>query len=560
MSANPFNARNDAPVATREPTGAPNDGATETRGARATAIASAVSRFRRSEDGSLIIFSLFLLLIMLMVAGMGVDLMRAETSRARLQSTLDRAVLAGASLDQALNSEAVVRDYFNKAGLGTYLTSVTVTQTGTSKKVNATAEMAVNSYFMNLLGINTLSSPAAGQAEESLSDIEISLVLDVSGSMSLTSSATGNTKITDLINAAQEFVYLMQCDPDAVKPFTGTCVVDPNTVSITVVPYAEQVLVGETLFDKFDVTYEHTASSCADFSSSDFSTIALPLAAHNAKSIKRTAELDPWSYYYGGTASRKALDQNRTCNPDPTRTIVPYSNDYTTLQTKIGNLTPGGNTSIDVAMKWGAALLDPSFQPALASLTTGASPMIDPAFSTRPFAYGRPNTQKVVVLMTDGVNTTQFKVKSAYRSGPSPFYRDSSGHLSVYYPGSGGWYYWVDHGSWNTSAESGSTQLTYEQFWQDYNLSFYNIFSWLPYPVDPVNNGAKNTNLAAICGAAKAKGVEIFTLGFETTSASNAIMSSCASSASHHFNVDGSSISSAFASIAREIHELRLTQ
>ncbi len=556
MSANPYRARNDAPAASLTATGARNHRGTKSP---AAPIAGALSRFRRSEEGSLIIFSLFLLVVMLMVAGMGVDLMRAETSRARLQSTLDRAVLAGASLEQTLNSQAVVRDYFNKAGLGSYLTSVSVTQNVSSKKVNATAEMAVNSYFMNLMGINTLSSPAAGQAEESLSDVEVSLVLDVSGSMSLNSSATGNTKIAELISAAKDFVYLMQCDPDAVKPFNGSCTVDPNTVSITVVPYAEQVLVGETLFDKFDVTYEHTSSSCADFASTDFSTIALPLASAGAGAIKRSAALDPWSGYSGGS-SRQARNANRSCNPDPKREIVPFANSYTTLQTMIGNLTPGGNTSIDVAMKWGAALLDPAFQPALASLTTGASPMVDPAFSNRPFAYGRTHSQKVVVLMTDGVNTSQFKVKPAYRSGPSPFYRDGSGHLSVYYSGSGGWYYWVDHASWNKSPEPGSTQLTYEQFWQDYNLSFYNIFSWLPYPADIVNTPEKDSNLNAICSATKAKGVEIFTLGFETTSASNAVMASCASSPSHHFNVDGSSISAAFASIAREIHELRLTQ
>jgi hypothetical protein len=41
----------------------------------------------------------------------------------------------------------------------------------------------VDTYFMNMLGINTLRSPAAGQAEESLQNIEISLVQDISGSM-----------------------------------------------------------------------------------------------------------------------------------------------------------------------------------------------------------------------------------------------------------------------------------------------------------------------------------------------------------------------------------------
>ncbi len=517
--------------------------------------------FRDREDGSLIIFSLFLLMVMLMIAGMSVDLMRAETSRARLQSTLDRAVLAGASLEQTLDSEAVVRDYFDKAGLGTYLTGVTVTENPTSKTVNATATMSENTFFMKMMGINTLSSPASGQAEESLSDIEISLVLDVSGSMGWTSSASGNPKIDDLISAAQDFVYLMQCDPDATKPYNGVCVVEPDTVSITMVPYAEQVLVGETLFQQFDVTNEHTNSSCADFTTSDFNTVALPLASAGTQSIKRSGTVDPWSRFRSWRSSSKyANDNNRSCRPDASRAIVPYSNDYTTLQAKISNLTPGGNTSIDVAMKWGAALLDPSFQPALTNLTSGGSPVIDPAFDGRPFSYTRSNTQKVVVLMTDGVNTTQHSLKSAYRTGPSPFYRSSTGAISVYY-GSGDWHYWLNSGSWQHSPEGpGATQLSYEEFWDTYNMSFYNYFSWLPYPVDRAGNSTKNARLDAICDAAKAKGIEIFTLGFETTSSSNAVMASCASSASHHFSVDGTNIAEAFNSIAREIHELRLTQ
>ncbi|MEE9427081.1 MAG: TadE/TadG family type IV pilus assembly protein, partial [Paracoccaceae bacterium] len=234
------------------------------------------SRFRRDEDGSLIIFSLFLLIMMLMISGMAVDLMRAETHRARLQSTLDRAVLAGASLQQTLNSEDVVRDYFDKAGLGAYLTDVAVIEDSTSKTVTASAQLTAGTYFMKLLGVDHLSAPAAGEAEESISDIEVSLVLDVSGSMGST-SASGNTKMEDLIEAAQEFVYLMQCDPDAEKPYDNVCTVPANTVSISLIPYAEQVLVGEEMLQEFNITNEHTDSSCVDFNNSDFQSASMSL-------------------------------------------------------------------------------------------------------------------------------------------------------------------------------------------------------------------------------------------------------------------------------------------
>ena len=50
--------------------------------------------FGADESGSLTIFSLFLFLLILMIAGMSVDLIRHEHGRVAMQNTLDTAVLA----------------------------------------------------------------------------------------------------------------------------------------------------------------------------------------------------------------------------------------------------------------------------------------------------------------------------------------------------------------------------------------------------------------------------------------------------------------------------------
>ena len=530
-------------------------------------VARRLRRFRRGEDGSLLIFSLFILVAMLMIAGMAVDLMNTETQRARLQGTLDRAVLAGASLDQSLDNETVVRDYFEKAGLDSYLTGVTVTSDPTGTTVEASAYMEVRTYFMNLLGITTLSAPASGTAEERLSDVEISLILDISGSMASRSSSSGNTKLYDLQQAANEFVELMQCNAD---PDTGVCRVEENTVSISLVPYAEQVLVGETLIQQFNVTNEHTYSSCADFSLADYATTAISLTAP----LQRAGNQDAWtSSWYS-----RAYDPNRTCQTDSYREIAPYENSYTDLQSKINALRADGYTSIDLAMKWGTALLDPAFRPVVTALSSGASPVIDPAFAGRPFDYDRPSTQKVIVLMTDGENTWQSALKDGYREGPSPFWKNpADGRISVY-NASTGRYYYPHNGTWNDEPYDGSgcyyswwygwvcsgatgtpVQMTYPELWQEFNVNYFKRFSWLGNPVDLFDYNAKNSRLDAICTAAKAKGIEVFTIGFETSSTSSAIMESCASSPAHNFDVNGLNIDNAFASIARQIQQLRLT-
>jgi len=55
-----------------------------------------LNRFGRDEDGSMILFGLFLLILMLMASGLAIDTMRAEYTRTTIQNTLDRAILAAA--------------------------------------------------------------------------------------------------------------------------------------------------------------------------------------------------------------------------------------------------------------------------------------------------------------------------------------------------------------------------------------------------------------------------------------------------------------------------------
>jgi Flp pilus assembly protein TadG len=82
-------------------------------------------RFVRHQSGSTTVFSVVMTLLILIVAGAAVDIMRFEATRALLQTTMDRAVLAAADLDQDQGSETVVQDYLAKAGLKSALSGVT---------------------------------------------------------------------------------------------------------------------------------------------------------------------------------------------------------------------------------------------------------------------------------------------------------------------------------------------------------------------------------------------------------------------------------------------------
>lgn len=573
-------------------------------------LSARLRRFHRSEEGSLVIFGLFLLLIMLAITGMAVDVIRVETTRTQLQNTMDRAVLAAADLNSVHDARAVVEDYFDKAGLGQYLQDVQVTA-GTAagelsyRRVSAQAQAQVNTMFMKLSGIDTLTAASAATAEEGITDLEISLVLDVSGSMG--GWTDGGTKIEKLREAAKDFSYYMQCNPNAARGSGTACSVLPGKVSISMVPYAEQVTVGPTLLEQFndpqltdvDITDEHKSSYCVTFDPEDFGTA--DIMAQNAFlpywELKRTGHFDARSSRNDSTPT------NRTCRTDAWRQIRPFVGDDTELAGYIDDLSAGGNTSIDIGMKWGSILLSPQMRDIIANLTTttgtnGAS-VVEPDFYGRPFEYDQAYSMKVIVLMTDGVNTTQYYLKEPYREGLSEVWRNTyySDAFSVYNASLDQYYYTKD-GTWHddpygqgtdeliitertctkdkkwwrgvrcsyttttqTVEQPGSAvQMTYQEVWEKFPTQWYASFSWLDNPVSSYGNTAKNDHLDAICTAAKQQGIIVYTIGFEVDGAADAVMSQCATSPGHYFPANGTNLAEVFGTIASSINQLRLTQ
>jgi hypothetical protein len=71
---------------------------------------------------------------------------------------------------------------------------------------------------------------------------------------------------------------------------------------------------------------------------------------------------------------------------------------------------------------------------------------------------------------------------------------------------------------------------------------------------------SKNGLTEDICDAAKAVGIQIYTIAFEASTDGQTVLKNCASSDAQYFDVDGLEISDAFTAIASSIRKLRLTQ
>lgn len=532
-----------------------------------------LSRFRREDDGALVIFSLILFLIILFVGALGVDLMRFENERSKLQSTLDRAVLAATDIDQSLDPSLVVNEYFTKSGFPDSVTGVTVSEGLGYRSVSATARKQVSTHLLHMLGVDTLSAPAAGAAEERVDNVEISMVLDISGSMA------SNNRIVNLRAAGRDFI-------DAIFENAAE-----NKVSLSIVPYNGQVNVGPDLIDKYNVTHRHNNTYCVDLPTSVYTTAALSTSLVLPQHV--------FADTYNGSNTSSSYDTtnmlpasvNRWCDPNPVNRVRVHSNNVTELKNQISDLQPVGATSIDAGMRWGTALLDPSARNVVSELVSEGK--VISAFDGRPFSYNEPDALKIVVLMTDGEHWPNEYINNSFRSGLSPVWLNTDNNrLSIrhnrtdhqfyidnpfYWPANNGWYAGPD-GAKSSTNMGVAVQLNWEQVWQRARVSWVahhlyrralggSVAYWTnvirtregtlgsPHEVSAMNN-----RLLELCTKVKEQGIVIYTVAFEAPSGGSNLLRQCASSSNHAFDVDGLEIRSAFSSIATSIRKLRLTQ
>lgn len=570
---------------------------------------SRLRAFHRDESGSLIVFTLILFVLMAMMGGIAVDLMRYEATRVQLQQTLDRATLAAASLDQTLDAEDVVADYFAKAGLSDKLKSVSVDEGVNYRTVTADAKAVSENFFMQMMGIDSIDAPAASIAEQRITNVEIALVLDISGSMYNTPSRIANLKV-----AAKDFV-----DTVLAKD-------TENKISISIVPYNGQVNLGPDLFGKFSV-----GNLVSPVVKAEHYCLDLPTSTYNDTSLSRTTTFQqvPFVDAYsspsvtsgygavqGPTIDARNLYSNMWCQPGSANYVRVHSNNITQLKSQIDGMVAVGATSIDLGLKWGVTLLDPSTRGIVSELVTSGK--VQSHFSGRPGNYNDPETMKVVVLMTDGEHFAAETFNDSYRTGPSPIWRSNAdGTFSIFYANRvnnststtrcNSRPYWVpsigSSGAWHsrpwngtvpntstcynpaTTSYSGSTAQTWQGVWnvaraqwvacQLYhrasstsacNINNAGVFkSTMDAFRTPTSTTTMDSRLDDLCEVSKSKGILIYGIAFEAPSNGVDVVKDCANTpaSTYFFDVpaDGKiSIKTAFKLIASNISQLRLTQ
>lgn len=532
-------------------------------------------RFRRGEDGSLLVFGLFLFATFFLMSGMAVDLMRTENRRTALSQSLDRCALNAAALRQTLDPATVVRDCVDRDGMLPHLTDVIVTNGTGQRSVEARGEISLETMFMHASGVDVIDINARSVAEQRATNIEIALVLDVSGSMA-------GSKLSSLKTSAKNFVSTVLAN-------------NTNRISIAIVPYNGQVNLGQSLRTKFNVTHvpglPATANvNCVDMPSSVYSNTGiertLPMPATGWADAFTTLTSFPTTH---STTGRAPTASNVWCPPSTVNVVRLQDDNIAAMHAYIDNLTAIGATSINAGMKWGGAMLDPEFRSVVNEYVDAG--VIPSEFRDRPFDYSKRDALKIVVLMTDGENFGDVRLNDNYRVGNSPIFKGTDGNYSIQFTSgrpavAGTNQFWVPHlnsnaGEWRSAAWSGGTRMTWQQVWQELNVSWtawhlyaralgtssstrstqYNTWfnNFRSQRGSSTSTPEMDAELQQICGLTKQQGVLIYGIAFSAPTRGANAVKGCASSEGHFFNSTSTNqLNAAFQAIATNITQLRL--
>lgn len=317
-----------------------------------------LSVFWRDRRGNFAIMTAFMMFVLIVVGGMGVDYSRAQMAKSRLQFAVDSGGLAIGQIFRTYDDPAqAVVDFIESNIEGSVIDpstleiDTTIEDTPTSRQVNITAKASVETLFTHFFGVEKYDVTAETETYEAYQELEVSIVLDISGSMA-------GSKLTELRNAAKLFVdTLLETEEDQEYRV------------ISVIPYGGGVQFPDDFARFLKPQYEPTYwNGCFDFDDTIYNDNLLD-----------EDTLDPYPHLYS-----PAL-----CPQGDMRAIF-FENDPDVLKNHIDKLTvTAGSTGSDIASAWGLKALSPKWRGE-----------IDGAPADVPADYG--DVVKALVIMTDG--------------------------------------------------------------------------------------------------------------------------------------------------------------
>jgi Flp pilus assembly protein TadG len=353
---------------------------------------SLATKFASNTRGNVgMLFGLSAIPVML-AAGAAIDFSRIANAKANLIAGLDSSALYAAAITDKTEAQMkeLARIYLDKNYTNTADAELSVFDLHNyADRVEATGTVKVKTWFMSIGGITNVDVNATSQIMKAGNSIEVSLVLDVTGSML-------GTKLTSLKTAANDFVDTVVWDNQT--PYYSKVAVIPFSVGVNMGAYANAVrgtlttgtctIPGCTSYKVGSTSY--AATNCV---TERIGSAAYTDAAASSNPVGRLYEGGSVGSYCAGVQS-----------------LVPLTADRAALHSAINNLVAAGGTAGQVGMAWGWYTISPNF-----GLWTG---------SNTPAAYPTPGIKlkKIAVFMTDGDFTNGYcngLQSSNWELGPS---------------------------------------------------------------------------------------------------------------------------------------------
>ena len=349
-----------------------------------------ILNFMSSERGNVLTVFALSAMVLIGLTGAAVDYSGALKLKNKLANATDAALLSVAKVDLNGTDREAQFNIELLANLGVdvneyNLTAVTLAETETlnSVELEAVVKAEVANKIITALGFDITELAVTSRAVEEKTDIEVSLVLDISSSMA-------GTKLTQLKDATKKFI-------DTVMFEDG---VQNTQVSVAMIPYGGSVKLPSEI--ESTVTIDGDAShwaggtwnGCLQYDTGDF----------NDNTISGgTFDYIPqhWKWNNG----------NWWC---PQSVLIPQTTDVTKLKNAVDAFSLSDGTGTDHGILWGLKMLSPDWANVFSGGVTG-----------RPAAYSS-DTIKVMLVMTDGGITSQFTPNDSTLSAGSPAYKTNS--------------------------------------------------------------------------------------------------------------------------------------
>ncbi len=475
------------------------------------------SRFRKDERGSTAIMFALLITPVMFMTGMAVDYSRMITVKSRMQTAIDAASLAGVRAQQASGASATT--YQTTAN--TYYTAITKslpyvvttklntpTVAATTNNYTWTAETWVRTPFLSIAQLidNTGSAADApttpynctGNKWKCQKVVTKASVLANAGGLN-NGYSIETSFMLDITGSmkGQKLADLKTATNNAIDILVWSDQ-SVQTSRVAISPFAEDVRMPTV--QAYEAATGRTAvNATKTVYGYNFGAKASNLCVSERQGADRYLDTAP------STSSRPVavwdyIANNgvsaANCNVPAGSAVQPLTSDKVVLHNLVNGLDDAGYTAGHIGTAWAWYMLSPNFNTLWATANQAKPYDTNYNINTKVGDPSKVKLKKIAVLMTDG----------------------------------------------------------------DYNTAYTSQGILTSYFGEAAANDSATNQANALCTNMKAKGIEVYTVGFQVSSAAQTMLTNCATDASHYYNATtGDSLNMAFKDIALKISQIRVS-